>query len=550
MAIVRVRGCRIDTAQRAVTDADGAPVDLRPQALELLCVLAERAGEVVTKQELFERVWPAMVVTDDSLVQAVSDARRALGDEVRSAIQTVPRRGYRLVSDARFEEQPAVEAPPGAAPRPWWRRARTVVSAVVGVSIAAAMAWRWVAAGDAAPERSLKPALAVLPYRVEGGPADDGAAGRGVAADLIAELARDAAMPVVSGQSSFMRELEGLPAPAVASRLKVRYVVEGTVRQDGERLRVRTQLVDGRDGRIVWVDEAEPDVHRLRSARRELMRRIATTLDATIQSADKRQALARAPASMDAYWLTMRALAHKHEFTPQGHAAARAEAQQAIELDPSYALAWAVLAIVESTDAQFRLTGRWDDPGPRLQAALLKADRAVQLDASLPMGHSARADALAGLGDTPRAADAAAAAASLAPGDADVLSVLAGVQLLNGQVDAAVANMNRARAAFPIAPVHVSFMSALVAWGAKDLETARREGDDCLTRAPRHTGCLVLQSTVLFELGRIDEAHSVADRFKAVAPGAKVRHTLEAFGRAESLKERRRRAMLALGFEA
>ena len=90
----------LDLDRHALLDAAGARIELRPQALDLLCLLASRAGETVDKRHLMQQVWPGLIVTDDSLVQAVSDIRRAIGDDGHHVVQTVPRRGYRLIASA------------------------------------------------------------------------------------------------------------------------------------------------------------------------------------------------------------------------------------------------------------------------------------------------------------------------------------------------------------------------------------------------------------------------------------------------------------------
>lgn len=118
LASIRIRDRRVDLRGRRLLAADGTEVALRPQALDLLCELARHAGEVVTKREVFDRIWPGMVVTDDSLVQAVGDVRRAIGDEHHAVLQTVPRRGYRLIADEDMQPAaPAAAVPSAAAPR-------------------------------------------------------------------------------------------------------------------------------------------------------------------------------------------------------------------------------------------------------------------------------------------------------------------------------------------------------------------------------------------------------------------------------------------------
>ncbi|MDO9284620.1 MAG: winged helix-turn-helix domain-containing protein, partial [Aquabacterium sp.] len=112
---VALPGHVVDLARHALLTADGQRVELRPQALDLLCLLAARAGETVDKRHLIDVVWPGLVVTDDSLVQAVGDIRRAIGDNQHQVLQTVPRRGYRLIAAV---PAPAIEPAPGATDTP------------------------------------------------------------------------------------------------------------------------------------------------------------------------------------------------------------------------------------------------------------------------------------------------------------------------------------------------------------------------------------------------------------------------------------------------
>lgn len=95
--IVHLLGYKVDLQHHALLNDSGAIVELRPQALDLLCLLAHNAGQVMEKQELLTQVWKGVFVTDDSLVQAIGDIRRAIEDQSHQIIRTVPRRGYRLI---------------------------------------------------------------------------------------------------------------------------------------------------------------------------------------------------------------------------------------------------------------------------------------------------------------------------------------------------------------------------------------------------------------------------------------------------------------------
>ena len=106
---VRWPGFVLDLARGELLDASGRPTELRAQALKVLLALGERAGQVVAKGELMQRVWGDVVVTEDSLVQAVGDIRRVIGDAAHQRVRTVPRRGYMLVRDAIAPSQAATD---------------------------------------------------------------------------------------------------------------------------------------------------------------------------------------------------------------------------------------------------------------------------------------------------------------------------------------------------------------------------------------------------------------------------------------------------------
>ena len=184
----------LDLRRHALRRQDGAPVEVRPQSLELLCYLAAREGKVVSKSELIEQLWPAIVVTEDSLVQAVSDARRAIADERHDIIQTVPRRGYRLVPASPMETEDRHAEPNPAAPKRGrvhgWLRFGALSVAVAG-SLAAWQPWRSsaTASSQMAPDR---PPMAVMVPVDPTASSEDRALSLAYAYELVGELSRNA----------------------------------------------------------------------------------------------------------------------------------------------------------------------------------------------------------------------------------------------------------------------------------------------------------------------------------------------------------------------
>jgi TolB-like protein len=284
-----LNGRSVDFAAHRVRDTAGGEIPLRAQSFAVLRHLIENAGRTVSKDELIAAVWGGIAVTDDSLVQCVRDVRRALGDEAQKVVRTVPRRGYRL-------DLPETQRAYPAARRRWLPRAAAalLLLAMFGAALVGAAFLR-----RSDPLASDLPALAVLPF--DDMSADGGNAyfGEGVAEDIIAMLARSPDVRVVSRYSSFVYGGTPVDIRKIGTELGVGYVLEGSVRRDGNELRVVAQLNDARTGLNVWAesfDESGTDPMALQEAvagkiigalageRGELRRRLfraAWTRDAT-----------------------------------------------------------------------------------------------------------------------------------------------------------------------------------------------------------------------------------------------------------------------------
>ncbi len=299
-------GYVLDLARGELLDARGEPSTLRAQSLALLCVLGERAGEVVSKDELMRRVWGNVVVTEDSLVQAVGDIRRLLGDSGHRVVRTVPRRGYMLqvevapkatavfgAEEVTAEEvtaeddtsnatqpsatdlaplpHPCPAAPvSGATPLPvassrdptgrWpiWVGAMLLV---LLIATGTGLALRW-PSEPAPPLRS----LGILPFETDGMPAADDWLAAAITGDLNSHAARWRDVKVIGFGT--MRAYLGKPADprTVAAELGVQYVLTGRLRREpsslaavdatgdarAERVRLAVQLVDGTSGAAAW----------------------------------------------------------------------------------------------------------------------------------------------------------------------------------------------------------------------------------------------------------------------------------------------------------
>jgi TolB-like protein/DNA-binding winged helix-turn-helix (wHTH) protein/Tfp pilus assembly protein PilF len=526
----------VDFAGHELRSLDGLPVRLRPQALEVLLQLARRPGELVTREELLLRVWPGVVVTDDSLVQAVSDLRRALGDEGPQLVRTVPRRGYRLVVPETGPE-PAAAAQPrpvavqgaaaeqqagsaGPAGRHQNRLVLPAVAATLGLLLlllAIGLVWRLAASGPpAAPHPAAavpdRPAIAVLDFRdgdepTAAAPTRSEALARGFAEDLANQLARNADLRVIAAYSSFAAAAVGAPVPKIAEQLGARYLVNGSLRRRDQSLHLVVQLLDGRDGRIVWASPHELAAEDVYLTRDAIVRRIAGTVHSSMRTHQEAQAVQRPPSSLDIYDMTLRAIALKHRLTPESSREARALLERVVSLDPHYAPGWLYLGFVNSLDNQNLLNGPFS--ASRMHEAVAQINRSIALDSTLPAAHLALSLAYLPLG---RHADALASAKrclELGPSDAECLMHYASLLVrVAGRADQALPIAQEAIAANPLPPSYVMHQYGLVLWAQGELDQALHWLDSAVRRAPGNLHARLTHLTALVEAGRLEEARA------------------------------------------
>jgi len=525
---------------------DGSPLRLRPQSLKVLEILADNAGRLVTREALNAAVWPDVVVTEDSLVQCVTEIRRAIGDTRHELLRTVPRRGYRL--EAATPAAAATHGKPAGHPpvrRRWTALAGFGMAASVGVAVL--LFWPRQASGPEVPPGPdvVRPALAVLAFRGEGADAQSEALGAGLAEDLAGSLARDVDLRIVATRSSFALDRARAPA-AMARQLGVRYLVDGKVRHLGDALELTVQLLDGADGRIVWSHVSTVTAQTLSRERQALLTRIGASVEASMRRSQKEAARNGAPGTMDSFVLTLRAYGNKHRYTPEAYRAARADLEQALQLNPNHAAAWAGLGYLNGIDAINRITTEWTMA--RLPEALQQLDRGLAIDPSLSIVHQGRAIVLAAMQRFDEALASAEQASRLAPGDPDNLMVLAKAQTEAGRVADGLRSMQQALSLYPIEPSYVSFLAAHVLWANARHDDAIAKATLCVERAPRFVNCRITLASALFDAGRLPQAHAEAEQIRQLLPGATSKVFSNLFAGVPQLQHRRDAIALALGF--
>ncbi len=334
---------------------DGVPVALGVRAFDLLICLLENCDRMVSKDELMRLVWPGLVVTGNNLNVQVSALRKLLGP---SALLTVARRGYQF----------------GLA-----------VTAIADASAAPDVSARPAASASGGPDLSLpdNPSIAVLPFLNLSDDPQQAYFADGITEDITTELSRFKSLFVIARNSAFTYQGRAVDVRTVAKELGVRYVVEGSVRRSGQRVRVAVQLIDALSGSHFWAEKYDRVLEDIFDLQEEVTQSIVGAMAPQIHATEQTIARRLRPGNLSAHDLAMRANAnsndaHRRNDRSMWHTAL-AEARQALVLDPDNTLALAVTTELQArnvTIPQFAdsdLRAAWKE-------GMTAATRAVDLD--------------------------------------------------------------------------------------------------------------------------------------------------------------------------
>ena len=307
----------LDTNRRELRRGDGL-VAVEPQVFDLLEILIRHRDRVVSRDDLLAAVWEGRIVSEATLSSRVNSARAAIGDtgQKQRLIKTITRRGMRFVGTVREEPdppaRPAVEGVPENVKPPM-----------------------------ADPEG---PSIAVLPFTNMSGDPEQDYFADGMAEDIITALSRCSGLFVIARNSSFTYKGNAVDIRHVGRELGVGYVLEGSVRRSGERLRISGQLIDATSGTHLWADRFDGDLSDVFELQDRITESVVAVIEPTLQFAEIERHRRNRPATLDAYDLLLRAYGLEHEFTIESTTAALDCLDQALSIDPAYAPAMAAAA--------------------------------------------------------------------------------------------------------------------------------------------------------------------------------------------------------------
>ncbi len=331
-------------------------IAVEPQVFDLLVYLVENRDRVVSKDDLMTSVWGGRIVSESTLTSRINAARKAIGDTGREQklIRTIARKGFRFVGDVRLPSPANDTAYPAGTPP------------------------------DGSPEPA-RPAIAVLPFVNMSGNPEQEYFSEGISEDIITALSKLRWFLVIARTSSFIYKDKAVHLRQIAAELGVRYVVEGSVRQGGDRVRITVQLNDVATGSHIWAERYDRSLADVFAVQDEITEAIVATIEPQLYVAENFRAQRKPPDSMDAWDLAMRGLSHYWRVTRQDNIVAQALLEKAIVLDPHYGQALGVLA----TSHTFGAHNGWEDMSTALLVASQAAEAAILADNEDPWAHYA-----------------------------------------------------------------------------------------------------------------------------------------------------------------
>jgi adenylate cyclase len=490
----------LDTERRELRRGD-APVAVEPKVFDLLAYVIENRERVVSRDDLIAHVWGGRIVSEAALARCINGARTAIGDsgETQRLIKTFQRKGLRFVG-AVHEQAPSGSAANAAA-----------------------------GAERPAPNLALpdRPSIAVLPFEnISGDTGQDYFCG-GVTADIITELSRFSELFVIARNSSFQYKGKAVDVRQVGRELGVRYVVEGSIRRGGDRVRISVQLADAVTGAHRWAERYDRQIEDVFAVQDEMARTIVAILAAHVNKAEIERTINKAPETWQAYDYYLRAADRHASFWSSLKATELYETrrllEQSLAIDPDYARAYARLAWTHISAWNNSLDNDYLNPAA-LERAYHLAGRAVQLDPNLPQAHAQLGQILVRRREHVAAIAEFERAMALNPNFTDwrftEALVLAGDPVR--AIEAVEQHMRLDPFYVPLAPYWLGLAHYMLKQYTQALSLLR----ECASRAPNFRAGHVWLAATYAQLGNIEQARAEAAEVLRIEPG----YTIEGAG--------------------
>jgi pentatricopeptide repeat protein len=477
------------------------PIAIEPQVFDLLLFLVRNRGRVVSKDDLIAEVWNGRIVSESTLSSRITAVRQAIGDsgEQQRLIRTVARKGHRFVGDV--SEEHVSGAPSRTVENAGEREIKSISAPNSPLALAI-------------PD---KPSIAVLPFANLSGAAEQDYFADGIVEDIITALSRLRWLFVIARNSSCSYKGQPIDVQQVGRELGVRYVLEGSVRKAGGRVRITARLIDSQNGAHLWADRFDRELTDIFAVQDEVTAKIIAVLAPELTAAEISRAHRTTPANASAWDTYLRALPLMRRHTKAANKEAIALLEQAIALSPDFAAAHARLSACKTQSAYFN----WEEWGGEVATEALKlARRAIALDPEEPLAFDALASACQFLGDVENAEKAARRAIDLSPTCTAAYGTLITVLASQGRTEEALELFAQSERTSPRDIDRSSRLMGLILayFASKRYDEALAAIEQYISLRPNHYAGHMQLAATLALTGRLAEARKAREQVLRLSP--------------------------------
>lgn len=503
----RVGDFAVDPGLNRIEGPDGAR-QIEPRAMQVLCVLYERAGETVSREELLREVWAGRVVVDETLTRSVSQLRQALGDGKREPryIQTVSKRGYRLIAETGEPEPSVSAASTGTAPDAGSRKPPSkIATALVALLFAAIVILMLPRSPEQPFDRPAgeAPSVAVLPFEHLGAEFEGMYLADGVTEEILNALASVPGLRVPSRHSAFAFRDQDYSLEDIARRLNVRHILEGSVRRSGDELKITARLIDVSSDTTLWSQQFDGDIQRIFAMEEEIAGSVINALAGSLPNLAAQPSRVTRSRSVDAYSLYLQgSYWWMNGTTSNWFHQARDAFEKAIELDPEFAEAYGSLAYIY---ARHDFHDHYMPGDIAEELAEKSIERALTLDEQIIDAHHARAILATSRGEFALAERSLDRALAIQPQNAIAHNLYSELHLARNEPARALAAAQRAIDIDPLS-TWVNVNHAIVLYQIGRMDDALAAISDAIRIDPGYTWAFLWQAIIQHGRGNLADA--------------------------------------------
>lgn len=475
--------CELNT-ERYELKRGGVPCKLEPKAFDLIVFLAQNADRVVSRDEIVDAIWDGRAVSEATISTCVKTARTAVGDDGKSqhVIRTIHGRGFRFVGELHT----------GAAPAE-----RPALEAITE-----------------------KPSIAVLPFNNMSGDPGQEHFCDGLTEDIITTLSKISKLFVIARNSTFVYKGQAVDVKQVGREQGVNYVLEGSVRHDGSRIRTTAQLIDAASGHHLWAERFDRDSGDVFAVQDEITKEIVSALQIELTEGEQARLAARGTNNLEAWQLTFQGRTLVHEHVEDSVAKGLGLLEKALRRDEAYALAWEGLA--EAHWTQWLNDGWSASREASLDAALGASDRALALDAENPEILAMRSLIFVSYQRFDEALALAKDVEASVQSQANALAIAAITLRVCGAPERAVVQLKKAMRQCPVYPAWFSEDLAKSHWVLQHYDEAVEIAKEAIHSDPGFTYPYMVLAMSYAELGRTQEAEEAVRQVLQIDPAANI----------------------------